>query len=66
MVDLEPRMSFRKFTLQSDEVTQGGVEGTQDTLEPPLELYLTPRTTCYHLIHSGTGMCGAFQIPLDV
>ena len=46
MVDLEPRMSFRKFTLQRDEVTQGGVEGAQGTLDPPLEPYSTPKTMC--------------------
>ena len=60
MVDLEPRMIFRKFTLQRGEVTQVGVERIQGTLDPPLELYLTPTTTCCHPIHSGTGMCGAF------
>ena len=52
--------------MQRGEVTQGGVEGTQGTLDPPLEHYLTPKTTCCHPIHSGTGMCGAFKIPLDV
>ena len=60
MVGLEPRMSFRNFTLQRGEVTQGGVEGTQGTLDPPLELYSTFKTTCRHSIHSGTGMCGSF------
>ena len=59
MVDLEARVSFRKFTLQRDEVTQGGVEGTEVTLDPPLEPYSTPKTMCGHPIHSGTGMCGA-------
>ena len=65
-MDLEPRMSFTKFTLQRGEVTQGGVQGTQGTLDPPLELYLTFKTTCCHPLHSGAGMCGVFWIPLDV
>ena len=60
MVDLEPRMSFRKFTLQRGEVTQGGVKGSQGTLDPPLELYWTPKSTCRHFTHSGTEMCGAY------
>ena len=60
MVDLEPRMSFRKFTLQRGEATQKGAEGIQGTLDPPLEFHLTPKTTCGHPGHSGTGMCGAF------
>ena len=66
MVDLEPRMIFQKTTLQRSEVTQGGVEGTQGTRDPPLELYLTPKTMCRHPIHSGAGTCGAFWTPLDV
>ena len=60
MVDLEPQMRFQKFTLQRDEVTQDGVEENQGTLDPPLELYSTPKITCRHPIDSGTGMCGAF------
>ena len=60
MVDLEPRMSSRTFTLQRDEVTEGGVEGTQDTLDSPLGLYSTRKAKCCHPIHSGTGMRGAF------
>ena len=66
MVDLEPRMSFPKFTLQRGEVTQDEVEGPLGTPDPPLELYSTPKTTCCHPSHSGTGMCGAFWISLDV
>ena len=60
MVDLEPRIRFGKFTLQGGEVTQVGVEGTQGTLNSPLELYSTPKTTCRQPNHSGTGMCGTF------
>ena len=60
MVGLEPRISFQIFTLQRGEVTQGGVEGTKGTLDPPLNIFLAPRTTRRHPIHGGTGVCGAF------
>ena len=61
MVDPEPRISFSKNHVAGrNEVTQGGVEGTQGTQDPPLELYSTPETMCRHPIHNGTGACGAF------
>ena len=61
MVDPEPRMSFSKHhAAERSEVTQVGVEGTQGTQNPPLDLYSTPKTMCRHLSHNGAGTYGAF------
>ena len=61
MIDPEPRMSFSKnHAAEKSKVTEGGVEGTQGTQDPPLESCSTPKTMCRHPIHNGTGMCGAF------
>ena len=62
MVDPERRMSFSKnHVADRSEVTQGGVEGTQGTQDPPLELYSTPKTMCRHPTHNGTGACALFR-----
>ena len=54
-------MSFSKnHAAEMSDITQGGVEGTQGTQHPPLELYSTPKTMGRHPIHNGTATCGAF------
>ena len=54
-------MSFPKnHAADNSKVTQGGVEETRGTQDPPLELCSTPKTMCCHPIHNGTGTCGAF------
>ena len=66
-VNPEPRMSFSKHhAAEISKVTQGGVEESQGTQDPPLELCSTLKTMCRRCIHISTGTCGTFLIPLDV
>ena len=55
-------MSFSKnHAAEKSKVTQGGVEETQGTQDPPLELCSTPKTMCRHPIHNSTGTAALFR-----